>query len=252
MQAAVALTNAIRSHDYRLFEDSGSKELAERFPIPRIDGSTAEEWRRSSSALLDRAHQTANSAQTYYHNAVIRSAACLALAFTALSLGTLPPQFSPLTARFDWPSIELLLSWLELIGLSFVLLLFIHGHVTRRPWVVTRVGTELLRQYQILSMVFPNAFSTVPVGDLKARLETEADLIVNSVQQGPIKDIVGRIDGFWKTRRAKIESRTLTDTDLTVDALLVYLERRARRQLGWFTASNARLEHIASVAPLCW
>jgi len=32
---------------------------------------------------------------------------------------------------------------------------------------------------------------------------------------------------------------------LRLTPLLVYLQRRARRQLGWFTDSKARLEHIA-------
>jgi hypothetical protein len=39
--------------------------------------------------------------------------------------------------------------------------------------------------------------------------------------------------------------RPLTEADLTADAVLVYLERRVRRQLGWFTDSKARLEHTA-------
>src|SRR5262249_46729247 len=119
---------------------------------------------------------------------------------------------------------------------------------TRRPWIKRRVGTELLRQYQILGVVFPNAISTAPTGDLTAQFDTEADLVARCVQQGAIKDIVARIEAFWKTRRATIERHALTDGDLTVDALLVYLQRRARRQLGWFIDSKARLEHIAAAA----
>ena len=65
------------------------------------------------------------------------------------------------------------------------------------------------------------------------------------MQDGSITDIVARIERFWSTRKASIESCTLTEADLTADALMVYLHRRARRQLGWFTDSKARLEHIA-------
>ncbi len=245
MEAAVVLTGAIRSHDYRLFEDKSSESLAKQFPIPTIDRSAAEERRRSLSPFLYRAHRAANAAQTRYHNAVVRSAGCLALAFSALSLGTFLAELWPAKAPLDWPSLELVLSWLEVIALLLVLVLFLHGHLTRRSWIVGRVGTELLRQYQILGMVLPNAISTAPAGDLKAQFDSEADLVKKCVQDGPIKDIVSRIEAFWKIRRATIETQTLTDADLTIDALLVYLLSRARRQLGWFTNSKERLEHIA-------
>lgn len=245
MQAAVALTGAIRNHDYRLFEDKSSDALAKQFPLPTIDPSVAEERRRSPSPFLDKAHRAANVAQTSYHNAVVRSAGCLALAFSALALGTLPAEFWPLKAPLDWPSFELVLSWLEVIGLFFVLVLFFQGYMTRRPWIVGRAGTKLLRQYQILSMVFPSVISTLSTGDLKAQFDAEADLVAKCVQHGPIKDLVARIEGFWNNRRATIESHTLTDADLTADALVVYLQRRARRQLGWFTDSKGRLEHVA-------
>jgi hypothetical protein len=245
MQAAVALTGAIRSHDYRRFEDQSGNALAEQFPISTIDPSPAEERRRSLSPFLEKVHLGANRAQTVYHNAVVRSAGCLALAFTALALGTLPPEDWPLGLPLTWHSLELVLGWVEVIALLFVLGLFLHGHMNRRPWIRGRIGTELLRQYQLLSIVFPNASSTTLTRDLKAQFDAEADLVAKSVLRGPIKDIVARIEGFWKTRRATIESYTLTDSDLTVDAVLVYLQRRARRQLGWFTDSKARLEHIA-------
>jgi hypothetical protein len=126
---------------------------------PTIHPSAAEEQLRSLSSLLGKAHKAANAAQTSYHNAVVRSAGCLALAFSALAFGTFPPEFWPLKAPLDWPSFELVLSWLEAIALLFMLLLFLHGHMTRRPWIVGRVGTELLRQYQILSIVFPARFA---------------------------------------------------------------------------------------------
>jgi hypothetical protein len=244
IQAGVFLTDALRSHDYRLFEDQSRDSLARRFPLPTVDPSTAEEHRRSLSALLDRAHKSASKAQTSYHKAVVRSAGCLGLAFVALALGTLPPEDWPLKARLDWPSVELVLSWLDAIALLFVLILFLHGRRTRRPWIAGRAGTELLRQYQILSVVFPSATSPAPADDLKTQFDIEADLVAARVENGPITGIVERIERFWSTRKASIESRTLTDADLTADALLVYLQRRARRQVGWFTDSKARLEHI--------
>jgi hypothetical protein len=147
--------------------------------------------------------------------------------------------------RLDWPSVELLLSWLDALALLFVLVLFFHGSITRRPWIKGRVGTELLRQYQILSVVFPSAVSTTPADDLKTEFDTEASRVATGVQDGSITDIGARIERFWSTRKASIESATLTEADLSAEALLVYLQRRARRQLGWFIDSKARLERIA-------
>jgi hypothetical protein len=140
---------------------------------------------------------------------------------------------------------ELVLSWLDAIALLSVLILFLYGTMRRRPWIKGRVGTELLRQYQILTVVFPSVISRAPVDDLKTQLDIEGDLVATNVQGGPITDIGGRIQRFWSTRKASIDSANLTEADLTADALLVYLLRRARRQLGWFIDSKARLERIA-------
>jgi hypothetical protein len=55
MQAAVVLTGAIRSHDFRRFEDQSRDCLARRFPFPTIAPSAAEERRKSLSPFLDKA-----------------------------------------------------------------------------------------------------------------------------------------------------------------------------------------------------
>jgi hypothetical protein len=57
--------------------------------------------------------------------------------------------------------------------------------------------------------------------------------------------MITRITKYWSGRKAAIMSVELTDADLTADGVLVYLRRRARRQLGWFTDSKARLERAA-------
>ncbi|MBV9201395.1 MAG: hypothetical protein JOY83_17045 [Alphaproteobacteria bacterium] len=244
MQAAVALTDAIRNHDYHLFENKSSDALAKQFSIPTIDPSAAEARRQSLSPFLDKAHRAASVAQTTYHKAVVRSAGCLVLAFLAMGFGTLPPEYWPMSERLNWPYVELLLSWLDALALLFVLILFLHGSITRRPWIKGRVGTELLRQYQILSVVFPSAVSTAPADDLQTQFDREANRVATGVQDGSITDIGARIERFWSTRKASIEGATLTEADLSAEALLVYLQRRARRQLGWFIDSKARLERI--------
>jgi hypothetical protein len=238
MQAAVVVTGAIRGRDYRRFEDKSKERLARQFPLPTIDPSTAEQRRKSLSPFLDKAHQAASAAQTKYYNAVVRSAGCLVLAFLALAFGSLRPE--DWSAWVDWPSLELVLNWVDVIAILFVLILFFYGRRACRPWIAGRAGTELLRQYQFLSVVFPSAISPAPADDLKTQFDSEADLVAARVQEGSITDIAARIERFWSTRKASIESRALTDADLTADALLVYLQRRARRQLGWFTDSQAR------------
>jgi hypothetical protein len=235
MQAAVILTGTIRTRDFRRFEDQCKDRIARCFPVPAIDQSIAEERRRSISPLLDKAHKAASAAQTTYHNAVVRSAGCLVLAFVALAFGALAPDDWP--AWLDRSSFELVLSWIDVIAMLSVLILFLYGRMSCSPWIAGRAGTELLRQYQFLSVVFPSVISTSP-GD-------QADLVSDRVQDGSITDIGLRTERFWSTRKASIESYALTDADLTADAVLVYLERRARRQLGWFIDSKARLEHIA-------
>jgi hypothetical protein len=247
MQVAVLLTNAIRRYDYGVFEDQSRADLATEFPLPLgEDNSPAEERRRSLGRLLNESHQSANQAQTTYHNAVVRSAGCLVLAFLALATGAFHPEEWDAKAPAYWVSLELLMSWLEIIAFIFVLVLFRRGEKTRRPWIVARVRTELLRQYQILSTMFPAAMPTAFAGDLKKEFEAEADLIAECVEKGPIEKIVIRLQDFWRTRKESIISHDLTGIDLTKDALLVYLKKRALRQLGWFTDSKARLEHFSN------
>jgi hypothetical protein len=242
MQVAVVLTGTIRSHDYRRFEDKSRVSLARRFPLPVIDRSAAEQRRKSVSPFLDKAHKAATAAQTTYYAAVVRSAGCLVVAFLSLALGTIRPADWP--AWIDRPFLESVLSWIDAIAIMLVLILFLYGRMVCRPWIARRAGAELLRQYQFVSLVFPNAISPAPADD-DERPSNEADLIAGKVEDGSITDIVSRIEKYWLTRKAFIESRTLADGDLTADAVLVYLQRRVRRQLGWFTDSKARLEHIA-------
>jgi hypothetical protein len=246
MQAAVVLTCAIRRYDFGRFEDRSKDRFARQFPLPTVDSSPAEDRRRALSPLLDKAHKAASVAQTTYHNAVVRSAGCLVLSFLALAFDTLPQEDWVLKAWVDRPPVELLLSWLDAIAILFVLFLFLYGRMVGPRWIAKRVATELLRQYQILNVVFPSAISLAPADDLKTQFDI-TDLVATSVQDGSITDIVARIERFWSERKASIESRMLTEADLPADALLLYLQRRARRQLGWFTDSKARLESIAKL-----
>jgi hypothetical protein len=242
IEAAGMLSRAIRERDYNKFENDGEERLSREFPLPSIDSSTAEVHYKLFAPYINKQHKAANVAQARYYNAVVRSAGCLVLAFIALALGTFRPGD---WARLDWEPLEILLNWIDVIAIVFVLILFLYGRIASRLWIADRAITELLRQYQFLSLVFPSAITRPRVDDFQTQFYIEADLVAARVKSGSITDIGKRIERFWSMRKASIESCAFTETDLTVDALLVYLKRRSRRQLGWFSDSNARLERVA-------
>lgn len=237
---AVFVTDAIRRYDYRKFEDKSAPVLAEQLPLPEVNASAAEARRKSLAPLLAKVHQRASAAQTTYHSAVISSAACLVVAFLALASTTLT-----LRLEGDFRSVQLFLNCVDVIALLSVLGLFFYGRSVNRPWIAARASAELLRQYQYLAVVFPGAISVSSDDDLNAQFTNEARRIENTVESGSITNIVTRIESFWLKRKGSFVSRALTDADLSSDALLVYLDKRVRRQLGWFTDSQERLEYIA-------
>jgi hypothetical protein len=247
MQAAVAITGVIRKRDYRLFEHKSHESFARQFPLATIDHSQAAERLKALSPFVETAQKAANAAQTIYHNAVVRSAGCLMTAFIALVLGTLPEQDWP---RISWPltdlqAVEYVLTWVDAIAVVFVVFLFLYARRVSRRWIVLRVGTELLRQYQFLNVVFPGKRAVTLVDGVKSQFDLEVDAIRIRVQDGSTNEIITRLERFWSDRKGSIEKRALPDSDILADALLVYLQRRARRQLGWFADSKARLENIA-------
>lgn len=252
MQSFVFLAHKIRKHDYRRFEGDSELRLLERFPIPKAEELSAEERRKSISPFFDEAHRKANLAQTTYYNAVVRSAGCLVLAFVALAFGTLRPEDWP--DRVEWPHIEWLLSWVDVIAIFFVLVLFYQGRQASQLWIAARVNAELLRQNQFLNMVFPNVSSSEATADPKTHFDAETERVSAERWYDPNIDIAARIVQFWSKRRMSFKSYVLSDADLTADAVLEYLSRRVRRQFGWFTDLKARLEHIAerrNVVLLC-
>jgi SMODS and SLOG-associating 2TM effector domain 1 len=246
-QVVVVLTGAIRKRDYRLFEDRSKESFASQFPIATLDRSAAEERRKAAAKVINRIHQAANKAQTRYHNAVVRSAGCLVAAFIALVLGTLREEDWQLMGGLPvhHQLVEQVLTWIDAIAILLVLILFLYAGAANRRWIAARVGTELLRQYQFLNVVFPCVNSEQHADERKSQFDLEAEAVKARVQAGPVSEIISRIEQFWSQRDASIEKRALGESDIPADALLVYLEGRVRRQLGWFADSKARLEHIA-------
>jgi hypothetical protein len=156
MQAAVALTGALRTRDFYRFEGSSRESLARQFPLTTIDQSSADDRRKAITPFLDAVHKAANTAQTRYHNVVARGAGCLVTAFIALVLSTMPPDES---SWLNWSllnhnSVEYVLAWLDAITIVFVLVLYLYASNANRCWITARVGTELLRQYRFSTCFF--------------------------------------------------------------------------------------------------
>lgn len=237
---AIVLTNAIRRRDYGLFEDRSAPILAEQFPLPEASSSVAEARRKSLSTIIDKSHRQASAAQTVYHNAVVCSAACLVVAFLALASTTFTLRFG-----YDWWPAQFLLNCIDVTAIIAVLGLFFYGRSVNGRWIASRSTAEFLRQYQYLAVILPSAPFGPSDGDLTAQFANEARQVRNAVEQGPTANLASRVADFWSTRRARIIGSVPADADLSGDALLVYLDKRVRRQLGWFTDSQERLEYIS-------
>jgi hypothetical protein len=130
------------------------------------------------------------------------------------------------------------------MAIFFALALFFFGRSKNRRWIVARGAAELLRQCQYLGIVFPSGNSTSAEQDVKAQFASESRRIEGYIQRGLIINVVARIEDFWLNRKASVAAHALTDADVTADAVLIYLDKRVRRQLGWFADSRERLEHI--------
>ncbi len=240
MGAAVFGMETVRRHDYRRFEDRSAATLARQFPLPEVESSIAEQRREFLSPFVEVIHKSASAAQTKYYSAVVCSAGCLGLAFSALAFG-------PLTREVmgDRPIAEAMLNYIDVIAVYLVLVLFLYGQRASQPWIASRAGTELMRQFQFLEIAFPNLLTPGTAGDMKKRCDREIDHIVKNVQRGKFAELVARIERFWSARKTLLAGGPLSEADLTPDAVLVYLNKRVLRQLGWFNDSKDRLEYIA-------
>jgi hypothetical protein len=242
MQLAVYGTTAIRRRDYLLFEDKNAPFLAQKFQLPDGESAVADARRKSISPFVREVHKKATNAQTKYFNAVVRSAGCLAFAFVAMACGTLRAE--DCWAWLDWHSVEYLFNCMELVAIASVVGLYFYARWASSRWLVARVRTELMRQWQYLEDLFPSALARAPE-NIRTEFDIEVDRGAALVENGPINKMAERIDRFWSKRTASISSHEPTEVDLTADAVLAYIQNRVRRQLGWFADSKDRLEYIA-------
>jgi hypothetical protein len=244
-EAAVLVAGALRSRDYHRFENRNASIISDKFPLPNADLPALEIRRKSLSSALDEVYKAAGDAQTRYFNNVVRSAACLVLAFLCLAIGAfLAQRGAPPSAPSNAAAPELVLSWIETIAIIAVLLLYWRGRAASTPWIRKRTEAEFLRQFQILSVIFPSGFSIKPDDDLINHFLTEKTRISNDVLRGDLSEIAARVQRFWTARMNSIKAAALTDADVTPEGILLYVRKRAVRQLGWFMDSAQRLEHI--------
>jgi hypothetical protein len=237
--AMVVCARTLRGRKFRRFEDQSEKLITQRFPLPPLVLSSAEVRRASFAPFVQTAHEAATAAQTRYYMAVVGSTCCLMLGFVALAFGSLHLQD-------EYPVAALILNWIDVLAISTVVILYYCGRNANSRWIGVRVRVELLRQYQYLNTVFPNVISPAPNAPADTQFAGESVRTEDDVERGPVAEIVTRIEQFWSARRAAIAMHALTEVDCTRDSLVLYLQRRVRRQLGWFTDSKARLESTAA------
>lgn len=242
-QLCVKIAGTLRSRDYRRFENRSANEIGREFPFQTARSSAADDRLAQFVPLLNSMQQTANRAQTAYHDTVVRSAACLALGFAASAGGMLSPQDWPRIFRLQALPWQMVLNWVDAIALLSVLALFLRGSRLYRPWIAKRANTELVRQYQYLSIVFPNLF---PVNE-EAGLCPEWRGTDHSApgKEHHLDFLVKEVERSWQTRKRLISGSAPNHPGLDRDAIILYARKRVVRQLGWFTDSVERLQHVA-------
>ena len=151
----------------------------------------------------------------------------------------------PSWLQADYHSIEYVLTWIDAIAVILVLVLFLYARSVSQRWLVARAGVELLRQYQFLTAAIPSSVLSPHIANIKLQFDLEEQYIKLHVQEGPATELISRICKFWSERKALFETTRLEDNDISADSILMYIKRRAIRQLGWFSDSTARLEHAA-------
>jgi hypothetical protein len=241
-QLAVELARAVRRHDYLHFEKSSLKALVERYVVSQADSGPAEIRRESMSADLDACLSAANAAQTRYYNAVVRSAACLLLAFVALAT---EKSGLPAGAAGDGALpglVRTTMTMLDPVALVAMFGLFRYGRSRVAPWIRLRTVAEFLRQYQYMLVLFPKLAADDE--DPRLQFAAERHAIEERVVSGPIKSLPDRVDAYWAERKSNVLAIAGDDIDISSDVVKVYVEKRVVRQLSWFIDSRLRLDRI--------
>ena len=184
--------------------------------------------------LLEAVQDRSIVAQDGYQRGIVRSAACLGLAFAAVAISV--------TIVHDIPRIKFMLAWVDLVALGFVLFHFRMARCALFLWIKTRASTELLRQYVFLSLLFPSTPGARAHLDLTSAFEIEQTEMAHAIIGGEERDLATAIGGLWSERRSSIANAKSIDEDLSPNILRLYVDRRCLRQLAWFRSSGQRLQ----------
>jgi hypothetical protein len=241
-----------RDSEYRRYEDASRSAIVAEFPLPSVAGGLTSPLERALADLANAEHREAVLAQNEYQSALARSAACLLLASCALALTCASlDKLHSITVMRSLMSVECLhsihlgLAGIDAISIALLIILYWHAHRASRRWIALRIRAELLRQFRFLMVVFPQAVGQDGARDITSRFSEEADRIDKRVLSGPFATMELRIHEFWQERRSAIEKGRQSDARRSATALLSYLAKRPRRQLGWFTDSMERLKDAA-------
>lgn len=246
---APSVVAGYRRRQYERYEDYSYSQIAVDFPIPDTGLSLTVRRRNALKELTSEIHQQAVTAQNVYHAAVVRSATSLFLASSALALTAAQIEnlasVVPLDRIFSadcrhWLHIEL--ATIDTISIMLLIILYYSALTSNRRWINTRILSELQRQYEFLTLVFPNATFNSGPRDLTSQFYAEAEKTRNMLHVNSLTEITSRIRHFWKARKLAVANNILEAPNMTGDAVLLYLDKRFRRQLGWFMDSMHRLE----------
>src|SRR5262249_15497368 len=134
---------------------------------------------------------------------------------------------------------ELLLSWVDILALLLLIVLYLTGKSKNRAWIRSRSLVELLRQIQILGAVIPSATG----GDIKKWFEDQRKDFSQKLEDSHSQSSVdSRVREIWREQKDSLSRLPLFADDLTADSVQLYMARRARRQIGWFIDSKERLK----------
>lgn len=234
MQLAVRMVGWARRRAYLTHEDVAAVSLS---PAVDILSSAPSLQQKSLWGLISADHLRAIDAQDRYIAAVARAATCLFLGFCAFAIDATPLAHSH--------GIMELLAWIETISIFSLAAVIYFGQAANTNWIVSRIRTELLRQFSFFAAVFPDQLSAGQA-DITSKLEAESHSIDKKLEAAPTEArLASVVEDFWVARREAVAKAALTDGDLTSEALLMYLKKRSDRQLNWFANSRMRLERNA-------
>lgn len=224
-QLCVRLWQVFRQHEFRVYEIAPPD-------APHAVKSLGASSLDTASDLLREDHEGAITAQNRYQDSVARAAAGLLLAFIALAISLTLPVDKGTKAT---------LAWIDLFALSVAAFGFASGKARLRTWIHTRTTAELLRHAIFLRLffTFPGSASH---GGITHWYQSQRTRIIKEVIVGnSIGSLPNKIETFWLALKHQALDQETGESGINPQLVNQYRQRRAIRQLRWFSDSEARL-----------